>query len=166
MTSTAPVQDTPEIAQALADADAALGRLDDVLAGLGDGALHLAHRNGGWTAAQVVSHINVSVLLWTAALSRVAADPELDFVLREEVGHDALGYPPPTVEIARRHLASARRTLATVVPAVGPDVLARELTIPDLGTLTVREWSPLIIGHAGGHAEQALEVLRDRGALA
>ena len=161
MTTTVPAA----IDTALADTDAALGRLADTLQPLGDGALHLAHRDGGWTPAQLVSHINVSVLLWTATLSRVAADPELAFVLREEVGHDAKGYPPPTVEAAQQHLASARRTLATVVPRIPAEVLSRELAIPDLGTLTVEAWTPPILGHAAGHAQQALDVLADRGAL-
>ena len=160
---TSPVPEA--IGTALADTDAALGRLADTLSGLGDGGLHLAHRDGGWTPAQLVSHINVSVLLWTAALSRLAADPELSFLLREEVGHDAMGYPPPTVDIALRHLTSARRTLSTVVPRVATDVLSRELTIPDLGTLSVEAWTPPILGHAAGHAQQALDVLQDRGAI-
>ena len=86
-------------------------------------------------------------------------------VLREEVGHDAKGYPPPTVAAAQQHLASARRTLATVVPTITTDVLSRELTIPDLGTLSVEAWTPPILGHAAGHAQQALDVLADRGAL-
>lgn len=156
---------TPEIAEALRSTDEALGRLDEVLGGLSDGDLHLAHHDGGWTAAQLVSHINVSVLLWTAALARVQHDPELTFLFREEIGHDALGYPPPRVEVARRQLDSTRRTLATCVPALDPGVLERELTIPDLGTLTVAAWTPPVLGHAAGHAEQALAVLRDRGAL-
>lgn len=162
MTATAP----PAIETALAETDAALAQLADVLSGLGDGALHLAHRDGGWTPADLVSHINASILLWTALLSRLAHDPDLAFVLREEVGHDAKGYPPPTVEVAVQHLASGRRTLATVLPAVPDDVLARPLTIPDLGTLTVAEWTPPILGHAAGHAQQALDVLRNRGAIA
>lgn len=160
---TSPVPEA--IGTALGDTDAALARLADTLRCLDDGALHLAHRDGGWTPAQLVSHINVSVLLWTALLSRLAADPELAFVLREEVGHDAKGYPPPTLDMAQQHLASARRTLATVVPAVPAGVLSRELTIPDLGTLTVDAWTPPILGHAAGHAQQALDVLQDRGAL-
>lgn len=75
------------------------------------------------------------------------------------------GYPPPTLDAAQRHLASARRTLATVIPAVPTGVLSRELTIPDLGTLTVENWTAPILGHATGHAQQALDVLADRGAL-
>ena len=157
---------TDAISTALQEVDAALGRLADTLSGLDDGALHLAHRDGGWTPAQLVSHINMSVLVWTATLSRLAADRELAFVLREEVGHDVKGYPPPTLALAQQHLSSARRTLATVVPAVPADVLARELTIPDLGTLTVEAWTPPILGHAAGPAQQALDVLQDRGALA
>ena len=155
----------PAVRAAVDQTDAALGGLADVLSGLGDGALHLAHHDGGWTPAELVSHINVSVLLWTATLARVARDPDLAFVLREEVGHDAKGYPPPTVQAALQHLASARRTLTTVVPEIPADVLGRVLTIPDLGTLTVEAWTPPILGHAAGHAQQALDVLVDRGAI-
>ena len=160
-------QTTPPaaISEAVRTTDAALERLDQVLAGLTDGDLHLAHRDGGWTTAQLVSHINVSVLLWTASLARVAADPELDFLFREEIGHDVLGYPPPSTDVARRQLTSTRRTLSTCLAALDPDVLARELTVPDLGTHTVEVWTPPVLGHAAGHAEQALDVLRDRGAL-
>lgn len=156
---------TPEISAALTTTDEALGRLDDTLAGLSDGDLHLAHRDGGWTAAQLVSHINMSVLLWTVTISRVTHDPDLAFVFREEIGHDVLGYPPPRIEVARRQLASTRRTLATCIPAISPGVLRRTLEIPDLGTLSIEVWTPPVLGHAAGHAEQALDVLRDRGAI-
>ena len=156
---------TPEISAALSAADAAIGGLDDALAGLSDGDLHLASRGGGWTAAQVVSHINMSVLLWTASAARVGHDDELAFFFREEIGHDVVGYPPPRIDLARRQLAATRQTLATCVPAIEPSVLERTVEIPDLGTMTMAEWTPLVLGHAGGHAEQALEVLRDRGAL-
>jgi hypothetical protein len=156
----------PEIQDALRAADEAIGRLDDVLAGLSDGDLHLAHRNGGWTAAQVVSHLDMSVLLWTANLARVEHDPDLRFFFREEIGHDVVGYPPPRVDVARHQLASARRTLATCLPSVDASVLERTVEIPDLGTMTMAAWTPLVLGHAAGHAGQALEVLRDRGVLA
>lgn len=156
---------TPEILDALKTTDEALGRLDDTLAGLSDGDLHLAHRNGGWTPAELVSHINMSVLLWTATIARVAHDPELTFVFREEIGHDVKGYPPPRIEVARRQLDSTRRTLATCLPALGPDVLGRTLEIPDLGTLSMEAWTPPVLGHAAGHADQALDVLRDRGSI-
>lgn len=157
---------TPEITEALQSTDEALARLDDTLAGLGDGALHLAHRDGGWTPAEYVSHINMSVLLWTATLTRVAADPDLAFVFREEIGHDVKGYPPPTVDAARRQLASTRRTLATAVPALDPAILERVVEIPDLGTLSIAVWTPPVLGHAAAHATDALNALRDRGAIA
>ncbi|GAC1445351.1 MAG: hypothetical protein NVSMB55_25980 [Mycobacteriales bacterium] len=157
---------TPEITEALRSTEEALARLDDTLAGLGDGALHLAHRDGGWTAAEYVSHINMSVLLWTATLTRVAADPDLAFVFREEIGHDVKGYPPPTVDAARRQLASTRRTLATAVPALDPAILERVVEIPDLGTLSIAVWTPPVLGHAAAHATDALNALRDRGAIA
>ena len=154
-----------EITEALQSTDQAIARLDGTLAGLSDGDLHLAHRDGGWTAAQLVSHINMSVLLWTAALTRVATDPELAFVFREEIGHDVLGYPPPRIDTARRQLASTRQTLATCIPAIEQATLERELEIPDLGTLTLAAWTPPVLGHAAGHCNQALDVLRDRGAI-
>jgi uncharacterized damage-inducible protein DinB len=150
------------IATALTEADDRFEELDRALAALSDGDLHRAHRDGGWTVAQVVSHISMCTILWLGDLKRVENDPDLDFVFREEVGHDLLGYPQPTVELARRQLASTRRTMSTAAGAVGPDVLARTVTIPDLGTMTIEEWSPLIIGHAAGHVDQALEIMRDR----
>ena len=156
---------TPEIDEALRTTDEALGRLDQALAGLSDGELHLAHRDGGWTTARLVSHIDMSVLLWTATIARVQHDPQLVFVLREEIGHDVVGYPPPRIGLARRQLDSARRTLATCLPAIEGAVLEREVEIPDLGTLTMAAWTPPVLGHAAGHAQQALDVLRDRGAL-
>ena len=156
-------QQLPEpISQALKEADLALERLDAALGQLTDGDLHRAHRDGGWTVAQVVSHINMCSILWLGDLKRLEHDPDLQFLFREEVGHDMLGYPPPTILLARQQLASTRRTLATAGPAITADVLSRTVTIPDLGTMTVEEWSPLIIGHAAGHAEQAFEIMRDR----
>ena len=41
----------------------------------------------------------------------------------------------------------------------------RTVEIPDLGTMTIAEWTPLILGHLTGHVEQAVEILRDRDAL-
>jgi len=159
MTTTVP----DAVAQAATSVDEALGHLHDVLGRIGDGDLHRAHRDGGWSVAGVISHVNVCTLIWLGSVSRLRADPDLRFFFREEVGHDAVGYPPPTVEIARAQVASTRRSLATTLTAVEPEILARTVEIPDLGTLTVGEWTPLIVGHLTGHVEQALEILRDRG---
>ena len=156
---------TPEILDALKTTDEAIGRLDDALARLSDGDLHLAHRDGGWTAAELVSHIGMSVLLWSATIARLTHDPDLTFVFREAIGHDVKGYPPPRIAVARKQLDSTRRTLATCIPAIPADVLPRVVEIPDLGTLSLEAWTPPVLGHAAGHAEQALEVLRDRGAI-
>jgi uncharacterized damage-inducible protein DinB len=156
---------TTVLDDATATIDDALGRLDGVLAGLSDGDLHLAHPDGGWTPAQVLSHINVCSLIWLGDMERLRQDPDLTFFFREEIGHDAMGYPPPTVDVARRQLASTRHTFATCLPATDPDVLDRTVEIPDLGTMTVADWLPLIIGHLTGHADQAIDVLRSRGAL-
>ena len=97
---------------AAAGVDADLARLVDTLGGISDGDLHRASFGGGWTVAQVVSHISVSTLVWLGNLRRLEADPELGFFFREEVGHDALGYPPPTdrdrAGPARQHPPHAR----------------------------------------------------------
>lgn len=151
--------------RAATDVDDALARLIDVLDQVGDGDLHLATPAGGWTTAQLISHINLASLLWVGDMARLRDDPDLAFFFREEVGHDAMGYPPPTVATAQRQLASTRRSLATCLAAVEDDVQQRVVEIPDLGTMTVAEWTPLILGHAIGHVEQTLDVLRSRGAL-
>jgi hypothetical protein len=62
---------------AAAGVDADLARLVDTLAGISDGDLHRAGFGGGWTVAQVVSHISVSTLVWLGNLRRLEADPEL-----------------------------------------------------------------------------------------
>lgn len=160
MTSTSQLPD--EITEALDAADTALGRLDSALGRLGDGDLHRAHRGGGWSVAQVVSHINMATVVWLGDLRRLEHDPELRFFFREEIGHDLVGYPPPTIEIARRQLASTRRSNQTAMAALPEDLLAREVEIPDLGTMTVAAWMPLIVGHASGHVDQAFDIMRDR----
>jgi len=150
---------------AAAEVDAALGRLSDTLAGLRDGDLHRANSDGGWSVAGVISHMNVCTIIWLGDMMRLVLDPDLRFFYREEIGHDCIGYPPPTVEIARGQLESTRRTLATCLPGLGDDVLSRTVEIPDLGTMTVAEWTPLIIGHLTSHVDQAFEILQNRGVL-
>ena len=153
------------LAQAASDVDEALGRLVGIIEKISDGDLHRAHRDGGWSVAQVISHVNVCTLLWLGDMARLLADPELAFFYREEVGHDALGYAPPTVDLALGQLASTRRSLATTLPDLPPEILERSIEIPDLGTMTVAEWTPPIIGHLTGHVEQAVEILTDRDAM-
>lgn len=148
--------------QAASDVEKALGRLVGTVERLSDGDLHLAHRDGGWTAAAVISHINVCTVVWLGDLFRLQADPELRFFYREEIGHDLVGYPPPTVDVAVGQLGSTRRSLGTALGAIGPDLLARTVEIPDLGEMTIAEWTPLIIGHVISHVGQVEEILADR----
>ncbi len=153
------------VAKAAAGADAALARLQEIVPRVSDGDLHRAHRDGGWTVAQVISHINVCAILWLGDLERLRNDAGLRFFFREEIGHDALGYPPPTAEIAVRQLGSTRQTLASCVPAAPAETLGRTVEIPDLGTMTIAEWTPLILGHLTAHVDQAAAILRDRDAM-
>ena len=148
-----------------AELDASLARLIDIVGRLSDGDLHRAHSDGGWTVAQVISHINVCTLIWLGDLTRLRKDPELRFFYREEIGHDATGYPPPTVEIALGQLASTQRTLDTCPPTVDNELAARTVEIPDLGTMTIAEWTPIITGHRASHTQQAIEILTNRNAM-
>jgi uncharacterized damage-inducible protein DinB len=147
------------------EVDAALARLIEIVGRLSDGDLHRSHRNGGWTVAQVISHINVCNLMWFGDLARLRNDPDLRFFYREEIGHDATGYPPPTVEIALGQLASTRRTLATCLPTVDDELAACTVEIPDLGTMTIADWTPIITDHLISHTQQAIEILTDRNVL-
>ena len=153
------------LTQAASDVDAALARFVGILERISDGDLHRAHHDGGWSVAEVVSHVNVCNLLWMGNMARLLADPDVRFFFREEIGHDAKGYPPPTVELAVAQLTSTRRSLATALPAIPDAVLARTVEIPDLGTLTVEQWTPPIIGHLTGHVDQAVEILTNRHAM-
>jgi hypothetical protein len=116
---------TDTTVDAAAQADVGMARLQEALGRLSDGDLHRAHRGGGWTVAQVISHMNVATILWLGDLERLRHDPELSFFFREEIGHDAVGYPPPTIDIAVRQLGSTRRTLGTCLPAVEPAIHQR-----------------------------------------
>ncbi len=156
---------TDTTVDAAAQADVGMARLQEALGRLSDGDLHRAHRGGGWTVAQVISHMNVATILWLGDLERLRHDHELSFFFREEIGHDAVGYPPPTIDIAVRQLGSTRRTLGTCLPAVDPAIHQRTVEIPDLGTMTVAEWTPLIAGHLSGHVDQAFAIMTDRGFL-
>jgi DinB superfamily len=161
-TGTTPETASDTLGAEAGKADAGMARLQDALRRLSDGDLHLAHRGGGWTVAQVISHMNVATLMWLGDLERLRNDPDLRFFFREEIGHGCVGYPPPTVELAAGQLASTRRSLAHCLPAMDDALLARTVEIPDLGTMTMGEWTPLILGHAVGHVEQAFEIMRNR----
>ena len=154
--------DTSTTTDPIADIEAGIARLEDAVGRLGDGDLHRAHFGGGWTVAQVISHINLCTLVWLADLTRLQHDPELGFFFREEIGHDLTGYPPPTVAIAVRQLASTRRTLITAMAPAAAAVADRVVEIPDLGKMTAKEWAGIIRMHTLGHVDQAFEIMRNR----
>ena len=151
---------------AAAGVDADLARLVDTLGGISDGDLHRAGVGGGWTVAQVVAHITVSTLVWLGNLRRLEADPELTFFFREEVGHDALGYAPPSVENALARLAEH--------PPHPRDLPARD--VARAARAHRRDPRPGHDDHRGvdaddhsahltSHVEQAHDILRNRGVL-
>ncbi len=65
------------LSDSAATADAALARMDDVLASVSDGDLHLATPTGGWTVAQLIAHIKFSTLVWLGDMERLRQDPKL-----------------------------------------------------------------------------------------
>ena len=142
----------------------ALSDFETLLRGLRDADLHRADPEGGWTVAQIVSHIHLCGLLWIADLERMRHRPEL-FMFREEFGHDALGAPPHSSEEAANRIASLRTALDDCLPAVDPAVLDKRIEAPPFGTRTVGEFMPLMIGHLSGHADQIRAILRTRGVL-
>lgn len=154
---------TEVVEEARRTAVEALSGLEELLGSITDAELHLAHPDGGWTCAQVVSHVHLSALLWVADLARLALAGPHTFMYREELGHDALGAPPHSAEEARGRVASARVALATCLPLVDEATLAKELEVPPIGTMTLDVWMPLLIGHLVGHAQQVEAILASRG---
>ncbi len=150
---------------AVKQAHDSLTEFEQILRSIGDADLHRAQPEGGWTVAQVVSHMHVSGLLWIADLERLRHCGEGMFMFREELGHDALGAPPPSAAEAADRIASLRTALETCLAAADPAVLDKAMEVPPFGTLTCAEFTPLIIGHLDSHAEQAKDILRVRGAL-
>jgi hypothetical protein len=152
------------IVEATAAAIEALGELETLLGGISDADLHRAHPDGGWTCAQVVSHIHLGGLLWIAALERLRHQPSL-FMYREELGHDAVGAPPPSAAEAAGRIASLRTALERCVPAVDPSVADREAEVPPFGKFPVGAGAAVIAGHLTGHCGQIREILQARGVL-
>lgn len=159
--------DSGVLGSATAQAKAALSELEALLGIIGDADLHRAEPNGGWTCAQVVSHIHLCSLLWIADLERLRLHPEPHmFMYREELGHDALGAPPHSTREAAGRIASARVAIERSFPTVSAEVLAKTIEIPTLGTFTVADFMPIISGHLAHHVGQLKAILRSREVLA
>jgi uncharacterized damage-inducible protein DinB len=159
--------DTAVLASATGQASTALSELEQLLGTLADADLHRAEPNGGWTCAQVVSHIHMCSLLWIADLERLRLHPEPHmFMFREELGHDVIGAPPPDTREAAARVASARVAIERSFPTVSAEVLAKTIEIPTLGTFSVADFMPIISGHLAHHVGQFKAILRSRGVLA
>jgi len=156
---------SPLVAEQSRIADETLTAVEDLLRTIDDGDLHLADPGGGWTGATIVSHMTLAGLLWVGDLARLQADPDLDAFYREEIGHDATGAVAPTAAEAADRIASLRRTMLSTMPLHTEELLAREVSITTLGTRTVADWLPVIVGHVVHHRDQLHDVLRSRGRL-
>ena len=151
--------------QSLADtAHNSLASFEGMLRGIPDANLHQAHPDGGWTVAQIVSHVHLSGLLFIADLERLRHHAHL-FMFREELGHDAVGAPPPSAAEAADRIASLRVALTDCLPAADPAVLEKTIDVPPFGTLKVGVFAQGIIGHLSAHADQARAILVKRGAI-
>ncbi len=150
--------------EATAPAIQALSELEALLGTLSDADLHRAHPDGGWTCAQVVSHIHLSGMLLIAALERLRHRPEL-FIFREELGHDAVGATPHSAAEAASRIASLRMALEMCMPGVDPSVVGKEVEVPPFGRFPIGTGSPLIAAHLAAHCGQVREILQARGLL-
>ena len=155
---------TEILAAAAKSAHEGLLQFETLLRHLSDVDLHRADTEGGWTVAQLVSHIHLCGLLWIADLERMRHEPAM-FMFREELGHDAVGAPPPSSQEAAERIASLRHALHVCLPSVDPTIANKQLEVPTLGKMTIAEWMPLLIGHLLGHTDQARDILRKRGVL-
>jgi hypothetical protein len=150
------------LVEATAPAIEALRELEALLGRVSDADLHRAHPDGGWTCAQVVSHIHISGLLWIAALERLRHQPSL-FMYREELGHDAVGATPHSSAEAAGRVASLRTALERCVPAVDPGVADREAEVPPFGKFRLGAGAAVIAGHLTVHCGQVRDILQARG---
>ena len=151
---------------AAAGVDADLARLVDTLGGISDGDLHRASFGGGWTVAQVSRTSACRTLVWLGDLRRLEATiPSCG---------SSSARRSATTRSATRRPRSRSRWPASPPPAAPsrpacrrwpPSCSPARVEIPDLGTMTVEEWTPIIIGHLTSHVEQALDILRNRGVL-
>jgi uncharacterized damage-inducible protein DinB len=162
--NTNPQSATEMLTTAATTAHEGLLKFETLLRNLSDVDLHRADTEGGWTVAQIVSHIHLCGLLWIADLERIRHEPAM-FIFREELGHDAVGAPPPSSHEAAERIASLRHALDVCLPAVDPTIADKQLEVTTLGKMTIAEWMPLLIGHLLGHADQARDILRKRGVL-
>jgi uncharacterized damage-inducible protein DinB len=156
---------TEELTQATAVASDALVLLEALLRRLPDGDLHLADPEGGWTCAQITSHIHISGLLWIADLERLRQRQGDMFMFREELGHDAVGAIPPTAEEAANRIASLRTAIEQCLPAADSAVLDYEIDVPPFGPFRVGTGMSLIMAHLAAHADQIRAILEARGRL-
>ncbi|MGH2632466.1 MAG: DinB family protein [Tepidiformaceae bacterium] len=151
--------------QALADsATATLNAFEAVLRSISDASLHQADPEGGWTVAQIVSHVHLSGILFIGDLERLRHHDQL-FMFREELGHDAIGAPPPSSAEAAARIASLRLALADCLSSADDAELAKTVEVRPFGKLTIGVLAPGIVGHLAAHAEQAGAILRKRGAV-
>jgi len=146
------------------DAATALSAFEDTLLSISDANLHQADPEGGWTVAQIVSHMHISGILFIGDLDRLRHHDRL-FMFREELGHDAVGAPPASTAEAAARIASLRVALSDCLANADDSELGKTVEVPPFGELTMGVLAPGIVGHLSGHADQARAILRKRGAV-
>ncbi len=154
----------PVLQEAASEAVRILTDLEATLDRINDAALHMADPDGGWTCAQVVSHISLSGLVLIALVERLRHRSEL-FAFREELGHDAVGAVPPTAAEAARKVASLRVALHDCLLATDPGVLTKTLEVPPFGVFNLERTLVPVVGHLGAHRDQIDGILKKRGVL-
>jgi hypothetical protein len=154
----------PVLQEAVTEANRVLTDLEATLDRINDGALHLADPDGGWTCAQVVSHITLSGLVLIALLERLRHRADV-FAFREELGHDAVGAVPPTAAEAAKKIANLRVALHDCLLAADPAVLTKDLEVPPFGMFNLERTLVPIVHHLAAHRDQIVNILEKRKVL-
>ena len=139
-----------------------MGRLQEALRRLDDGDLHRAHRDGGWTVAQVISHMNVATLIWLGDLA--TAPPTIPTCGSSSARRSGTTHWLPAAHHRHRgrQIASTRAPSRPACPRWTRHYPTGTMEIPDLGTMTIAEWTPMITGHLASHVDQAFTIMTDR----
>ena len=119
------------------------------------------HREGGWSARQVIHHMADSEAQSYARLRRLIAEPDGSLIqgYDEEVWADnaTLGYTSLPIDTALAVVDAVRAASLTILRRLSPDDLGRYGEHSESGRYDVTTWIETYIEHPHVHAHQLLE---------
>lgn len=147
--------------QAIAAIGAAPAKLRAAIAGLSDGQLDTAYRDGGWTIRQVVhhlpdSHMNAYVRMKLTVTEDVPTICTYDQERWAELP-DSTGPIDPSLQI----LEGLHRRWSVFLGTLTDDAWHRRLVHPEMGTITLESLLALYAWHGVHHTAQ-ITALRER----